>query len=343
MKGHHTRRDIIGGAAAMGLVGAPKAASAQAGSDFYRGKTLRLIVSTTAGGGYDLRGRAMARHFGRFIPGNPTVIVENMPGGGSVVATNYIYNVAAKDGTALCLFQRSIFTTPFLTPGAIKFELSKFNWLGSLGAENGVVGVWHDAPAKTTEDLFKYELITGMPGATVIPTVFNAIIGTKFKVISGYPGNNEIITALERGEVQAIGEWSWTDLKRIRGDWLRDKKILPMLQIGVESAPDLKHVPLAQAFAKSDEDHKVLDIFTSQRQLAFPVVLPPEVSADRVQVLREAFVKMGNDPEFRADMAKIGAETDLMSGADAAAFINRTFANLPPELSARINAFGTVK
>ena len=326
--------------ALMALTLQASTAFAQTPAEFYKGKTVRVIVSTTAGGGYDLRARLLARYMGKYIPGNPNLVVENMPGGGSVVAMNYTYNVAPHDGTAICMFQRSIFTTPLLTPQGIKFDLARFNWLGNVGAENGVVAVWHDAPARTTEELFSKEVIVGMPGATVIPTVFNALIGTKFKIINGYPGQAEIITALERGEVQGVGEWSWSDLKTNRSDWLRDKKINLLLQIATIKSKELPDVPLAQQFAKNDEDRKILDIFTSQRQLAFPLVLPPDTPADRVKALRDAFMKVAGDADYIADMQKLGAEVDFTSGEQATEFVQKTFGALSPELAVRINAFG---
>ena len=334
------RRFLLTGVA---MLAAPRLALGQTPTEFFKGKAIRLIVSTTAGGGYDLRGRLMARHFGRFVPGNPQIVVENMPGGGSVVAVNYAYNVAPRDGTSICLFQRSIFTTPMLTPTGVRFELSKFNWLGSLGAENGVVVAWRDAPVKSTADMFNTELITGMPGATMIPTVFNAIIGTKFKVISGYPGNNEVIAAMERGEVQAIGEWSWPNLKTTKAAWLADGSIRLLMQIGTERNDDLKSVPLAQDFAKSEEDKRILDIFTSPRKLAYPLVLPPDVPADRVAVLREAFTAMSRDPEFLSDMQKAGMEGELTSGREVGDFVIKTFGSLPASLAQRISAFGPIQ
>ncbi|HWG05558.1 MAG TPA: tripartite tricarboxylate transporter substrate-binding protein, partial [Beijerinckiaceae bacterium] len=317
-------------------------ARAQSAGDFFKGKTIRLIVSTTPGGGYDIRARNMARHFGRYVPGNPQVVVDNMPGAGSLLAMNYVYNSAPRDGTVMCLFQHSIFATPFLTPGAVRFDLQKYSWLGSLGSENGVVAVRKDAPVQTTDELFTKDLITGMPaGVSVIPDVFNAILGTRMKIISGYPGNNEVIAALERGEVQAIGEWSWENLKTTKGEWVKSGFIRPLLQIGIDPAPDLPNVPLAQSFAKTNEDRRIIEIFVSQRQLAFPIVLPPDVPADRLAALRDAFVAMGQDVEFKEDQMRDGSpEPKLMAGADAAHFVDQTFGALPPTLARRINSFG---
>ena len=330
----------LGAVAALALSALAGVAYAQAPADFYKGRTIRVIVSATAGGGYDLRARLLARHMAKYVPGAPNIVVENMPGGGSVVAMNYAYNVAPRDGTAICMFQRSIFTTPLLTPQGVKFDLARFNWLGNIGAENGVVALWRDAPARTTEELLQKEVIIGMPGATVIPTVFNAIIGTKFKIINGYPGQAEIIAAMERGEVQGVGEWSWSDLKTTRGDWLRDKKINLLLQIATVKSKELPDVPLAQQFAKSEEDRKILDIFTSQRQLAFPLVIPPETPADRVKTLREAFMKTATDPDYIAEMQKIGGEVDFTSGEQATEFVQKTFGEISPMIVARINTFG---
>src|SRR5262245_21227784 len=336
----HSRRWVVANALAAAGATLSSRVRAQGETEFFKGKTLQLIVSTTPGGSYDFRARLMARHFGRYVPGSPQVVVTNKPGAGSLVAMNYMYNAAPKDGTVLCLFQHSIFATPFLTPKGVRFDLEKYSWLGSLGSENGIIAVRHDAPAKTTDDLFTKDVITGMPaGVSVIPDVFNAIINTRMKVISGYPGAKEVIAALERGEVQAIGEWSWENLRTTKRDWLKTGFVRALLQIGIEPAPGLADVPLAQQFAKTSEDRRIVEIFVSQRQLAFPLVLPPEVPADRLAALRDAFMAMGRDPVFKEELMRDGSlEPKLMSGEDAASFVSKTFGSLPPALAERINS-----
>jgi hypothetical protein len=338
-----SRRSVLAGmAAGAGALASGAARAQQSVADFYKDKTIRLIVSSSAGGGYDLRGRLMSRHFSKHMPGNPRVVVENMPGAGSQLAVNYIYNQAPKDGTAMCLFQRSILVTPILRPAEVRFDLGKFNWLGSLGTENGVLAVRGDAPVKKPEDLFTTEITTGMPtGVAVIPEILNAVIKTKLKIITGYPGNNEILLALEQGELQAIGEWTWADIIATKADWLKTGKVVPMLQIGITPHEDIPNVPLAQSFAKTDDDRRIVELFVSQRQLAFPMVLPPEAPHDRVAALRKAFVDMGNDAAFQEESVKAGfGKARLTSGDDTTAFVNKTFGSIPPAVLERIKGLG---
>jgi tripartite-type tricarboxylate transporter receptor subunit TctC len=322
------RRALAACALCLALLSVP--AAGQPAASFYADKTIRIIVSSTPGGGYDQRARAMARNIGRSMSGSPSLVVQNMPGG--IVAMNYTYNVAPRDGSLLCLFQRSVITAPIMEPSGIKFELLKFNWIGSFGPEVGVVLAWHTAPVKTTADMFTQEMIVGMPGAITVPTVINAMTGTRFKIIKGYPGTREIMLAMERGEVMGVGEASWTDVKATQSQWLKDGKVRVLLQIGMARAPDLPDVPLAREFAKSEQHRKVLDVFLSQRQLAFPVVMPPEVPQDRVELVRNAFMAMGRDPLFKEDMDKGKMSYDLTSGADAEAFIKSMLASLTPDV-----------
>lgn len=341
-KGGPSRRTVLAGMAASAGVMAAGPAKAQTAAEFFKDKTIRLIVSSSPGGGYDLRGRMMSRHFSKHMPGNPRVVVENMPGAGSQIAVNYIYNQAPKDGTAMCLFQRSILVTPILRPDQVRFDLAKFAWLGSLGTENGVLAVRGDAPVKKPEDLFTTELVTGMPtGVAVIPEILNAVIKTKLKITTGYPGNAEILLAIEQGELQAIGEWTWADIVATKPDWLKSGKIVPMLQIGINPHEDIPNVPMAQQFAKTDDDRRIVELFVSQRQLAFPMVLPPETPPDRVAALRRAFVDMGNDPAFQEESLKSGfGKARLTSGDDTTAFVSKTFGSIPPALLERIKGLG---
>ena len=220
-----------------GVVTAP--ASAQ---NFYAGRQLTLICGAAVGGGYDALARLMGRHFGRFIPGNPTVIVQNQPAAGSLVAANAIYNTAPKDGTVISLIQRGMLTAKLINPAQTRFDVGKLNWLGSLASETGVVAAWHAAPHRTARDLFETELIVGGhvgvdPETT--PRLYNAVLGTKFKIINGYNGTADIALAMERGEVFGIGDWSWSSLKKQRPSWLRDKTVTLLMQCGLVNDPEL--------------------------------------------------------------------------------------------------------
>lgn len=313
-------------------------AAAQSPAEFYQGKTMKFLVSSAPGGGYDQRARIFARHFPRMIPGVTSLVVENMPGAGGMVAVNYTYNNAPKDGTLLCMFQRSVTTTSLLQPAGARFDLLRLNWLGSMGPENGLVVTWHTSPIQTTEDLFRKEAVVGMPGVSMTPFVFNALIGTKMRPISGYPGSRELQIAMERGELMGLGEWSWSDIKTLKRDWLESGKLRLLLQIGASKHKDLPHVPLAQEFARTEEDRRLLDFTVSTRQLAFPMILPPDVPADRVTLLRSAFMKLASDPEFKAEMDKVGIEYDFMSGEAAQEFVRKTVASLTPQMAERLKA-----
>ena len=208
---------------------------------FYAGKQITLIAGSGVGGGYDLLARLAARHLGRLIPGHPTIVVQNMPAAGSLVATNQIYNSAPKDGTVIALIQRGMLLAKLSNPSGVRFELEKLNWLGNLNSETGLVLAWHTAPHRRAQDLFERELIVG--GQTgvdpeITPRLYNSLIGTKFKIVTGYNGTAEIALAIERGEVQGIGDWSWASLKKQRPDWLRDKKVTLLIQGALQRDPE---------------------------------------------------------------------------------------------------------
>ena len=290
------------------------AAKADALSDFYTGKTITVIVGADSGGGYDAQGRLMARHIGRFIPGAPNAIVQNMPGAGSLTAANYLYNVAPKDGTVMGLLQRGVFSAKFTNPQGVRFDLNKFNWIGNLSAETGVVIAWAASPFKTIEDVMKQEMLVGGTGPHIdtetSPRMMNALIGTKFKIISGYPGTTDAVLAMERGEVQGMGDWSWSNVKTRRPDYLRDGKIRVLMQMSTQKEPDLPDVPLAMDFVKTAEQRELMTLFLAQKSAARPVVAPPALPTERAKAIRAAFDKMIVDPEFLKDAQSAKLDID---------------------------------
>jgi tripartite-type tricarboxylate transporter receptor subunit TctC len=302
-------------AAALAICGAAPATA----QNFYAGKQLTLICGAAVGGGYDALARLMGRHFGRLIPGNPTVIVQNLPAAGSLVATNQIYNAAPKDGTVISLIQRGMLTSKLINPAQTRFDVAKLNWIGSLATETGVVASWHTAPHKTARDLFEKELIIGGHAGVdpeLTPKLYNAVLGTKFKIILGYNGTADIALAMERGEVFGIGDWSWSSLKKQRPYWLRDKTITLLLQSGLKNDPELPDLPNALDFAKTDSDRKVLELFFTQKTAARPVIAPPGIPAERLAILRTAFAALAKDREFLADAEKSNLDVDPMSGEE---------------------------
>ena len=292
-------------------------ATAQSVAEFYAGKQISLIVGASPGGGYDTQGRLVARHLGKHIAGNPTIIVQNMPAAGSLAAANHIYTVAAKDGTVIALVQRGMLLIKNWNSTSVRFDLGHLNWLGSINSEVGLTAAWHTAPHKTAKDLFEQELIVGgTPGVDpeTTPRLFNSLLGTKFKVINGYPGTNEIILAMERGELQGIGDWSWSSMKTARPDWLRDKKITLLMQAALQKEPELPDIPSVFDYVKNDADRKVMELYLTQKTVARPVIAPPGIPADRLAALRAGFMALAQDKEFLADAQKAKLEVAPISG-----------------------------
>ncbi len=293
------------------------AAAAQAG-DFYAGKQVTLICGAAAGGGYDQQARLLARHLGRLVPGHPTVIVQNMPAAASLAAANAVYNTEPRDGTVIALIQRTLLLTRLTNPTAVHFDLGKLNWLGSLSHEVGLSMAWHTAPVKTAQDLFTKELIVGGRAGVdpdITPRLYNAVLGTKFKVVNGYGGTADIALAMERGEVQGTGDWSWSSFKKQKPDWLRDHKVNLLLQAALEKDPELPDVPLALDFAKTEAARQVLELSFMQKSVARPVIAPPGVPPERLAILRQAFAALASDRDFLADADKTGVEVAPISGA----------------------------
>lgn len=330
-------------ASLIGLCAALSASQSLAQSDdvaqFYAGRQISLIVGANAGGGYDAQGRLMARHIGRFLPGSPVSVVQNMPGAGSLQAANHLYNVAPKDGSVIALLQRGVLSSRFTNPGGARFDLAKFNWLGNLSSEAGVVLAWHASPFHSIQDVMKQEMVVGGTGATIdtetTPRILNALIGTKFKVITGYRGTPDTTLAMERGELQGMGDWSWSNVKTRRPDYLRDNKVRVLLQVGVDRIPDLPNVPMASDLVRNEDDRKVMELFLAQKAAARPVAAPPDIPADRVNALRDAFARMIVDDAFNKDAAsqKLDIEPTPASEIDK---VIRLFATTPDSVGERL-------
>ena len=295
-------------------------ATAQPATDFYKGKQITMIIGSSTGGGYDTQGRLVARHIGRLMPGTPSVIVQNMPGAGSITATNHLYNVAAKDGSVFGLIQREVLTAHLISPENVRFDITKFNWVGNISSETGVIVAWHTSPIKTTEDLFKTEMIVGGTGPVIdtetTPRLLNALTGTKFRIVSGYQGTTEILLAMERGEVMGIGDWSWSNIKSRNMELVKEGKIRLLMQAALTKDPDLPNVPFMLDFAKSPEDRKLMEFLLAAKAVARPVAAPPELAADRLKSLRDAFIALKSDRDFLQDSEKSKLEVGLTSGAE---------------------------
>jgi hypothetical protein len=313
----------------------PLAPTAFAAEDFYAGKQITFIVGAGVGGGYDMQARTVARHLSRFIPGHPAIIVQNMPS--RIGATNHMFNTAPADGTTIALVQRNMLLAKLTYPESIRFDIEKFNWIGSLNSETAVTVAWHTGPHKTAKDLFDTELIVG--GITSVdpettPKLYNALLGTKFKVVTGYNSTSQIALAIERGEVQGIGDWSWSSLKAMRPQWLAEKKVTLLMQGALKKEPELGDLPSALDFIKNDADRQVLQLHFTQKTAARPVILPPGVPKERVALLRRAFVELAQDQEFQADVKKSKLEMDFVSGEEIEKIVS-LITSTPPDIAAR--------
>ncbi len=331
---------------AAAVLCAASSASAQSVAEFYAGRQINMIVGSTPGGGYDTQGRLVAKHLGKHIPGNPTVVVQNMPAAGSLAAANHMFNVAPKDGSAVALIQRGMLLVKHWNPSAVRFELGKFNWLGSINREVALAVSWHTAPHRTGRDLFETELIVGATNGIdpeTTPRLLNALIATKFKVITGYPGVTEIVLAMERGEVQGIGDWSISSVKVARPDWIREKKINVLMQIALQKAPEFADVPFALDFVKTEADRRVMELYLTQKTVARPMIAPPGVPADRVAALRTGFAALAQDKDFLADAQKAKLDVALVT-ADEVDKVIALITAASPETAERLGqAIGSQK
>ena len=316
-------------------------AAAQSVEDFYRGKTLTMVVGTSPGGDYDLRLRMVARHIGRHIPGNPTVIVNNMPGGGGLVVANWLANVAPKDGTVVVAISQNLPVHQATGAPGIKFDVRKFNWIGNTTDTPNVINSWYTTGIKTIQDVMQRELVVGATGIAsgsyLYPYALNQLVGTKFKIVTGYPGGNDVNLAMERGEVGGRGSNSWASWKSTRPQWLAEKKIIILVQVGVKRNPELADVPTMQDLAKNDIDRQVLEFISADTAISRPLVTNAGVPRERVEALRRAFDATMKDPEFLAEAEKSKTDISPMTGEEAQKIAVATI-NTPPDVLARANA-----
>ena len=322
------------------------AGHAQTPAEFYKGKTVELMVGSSVGGGYDIYGRLLARHLGKHIPGRPTVIPKNMEGAGGLRLANWLYNVAPKDGTVIGTFGRGIPFDPILAGRAAQFDANKFNWIGSMNDEVSICVAWQDAGITKFEDLFTTELIVGGTGSTagsdIYPKVINGVLGTKMRVISGYPGGNDITLAMQRGEVKGRCGWSWSSVKTNHRPWIEDKTLKILFQLALERHPDLPEVPLVIDLAKSDEQKQILKLVFAQQVLGRPFAAPVGVPADRVAALRQAFMDTMKDPELLAEAEKAQLEITPVSGEAIQKLVREVY-EIPAEIGQKAAALLSVK
>ncbi len=322
------------------MLGAAAPAAAQEDiAAFYKGKTVRIVVGTAAGGGYDLFARTVARHLARHIPGSPTIIVQNQPAAGGLVMTNQLYTTAPRDGTVIGAPINGIPTAPLVQPYGAHFDAEKLIWLGSTNREPYVGFVWHTAPVQSLAELQTKQLTVGAtaPGSTMVdfPLITNAILGTKFRIVHGYEGTPQINNAIERGEIEGEAAVGWAAVKAQVPDWIAEKKITIIAQYGLKRHAELADVPSVLELARTDADRRALLMLFARTEYGRPYFLPPEVPAARVAALRRAFDATVHDPAFVADAAKFKLDVDPMTGEEVQALVG-DLARTPADVVARV-------
>ena len=338
------RNSIMKGAVllALGAVGLNAPARAQDVADFYKTKNVELFIGYSVGGGYDIYGRLVARHIGRFLPGSPTVIPRNMEGAGSVRLTNWLYGAAARDGSVIGTISRGVPFDPILGRPGSQFEAVKFSWIGSANDEVSMCMVMASTGVTTFEDLKKKEIVVGAAGASSdddqFPRVINAVLGTTMRVISGYPGGNDISLAMERGEVQGRCGWSWSSMKSTHAHWVKDKKVTLLAQLGLSKHADLPNVPSNMDFAKTSEDKAMLRLIFARQGLGRPFLAPPGIPAERLVALRKAFDATMKDADFLADADKGKMEINPLTGPQVEALVAQVYAEVSPEIAKKVAA-----
>lgn len=330
-------------AAVAALVAAcASTAGADEVADFYRGRTLTLIVSNPAGGGYDLLARTLAPFFARHVPGNPSVVVQNMPGAAGILATNNLFNIAAKDGTVLGSISNTVPFEPLLGTAEARFDPLQFNWLGSPTIETGLLGVWHTVPVRSIEDARTRELTIASNGPHSTPSFYarllNATLGTRLRPILGYPGQNEFNLAMEKGEVDGTSSLFYSSLVATRPAWLREQKLRLLVQYGLEKHPRLPTVPFAPDLARNPDDLGLMQAAFAALGVGRPYVMPPGVPTVRVRAVQEALSRTFKDADFLSKAQSLQLETAAAKSGDQLRDIVARAYGVSPGVQTRLKA-----
>jgi tripartite-type tricarboxylate transporter receptor subunit TctC len=324
--------------AAILLLGAAHVALAQSEADFYKNRNVDEYIGYSAGGAYDFYARVISKHMGAHIPGNPILIPRNMEGAGSLRLANWLYRVAPQDGSAFGTIGRGIAFDPLLIGKGDQFDAVKYNWLGSANNEVSVCVALKNSGITKFEDLFTKELAVGGTGTSAdtdqFPRVLNNVLGTHFKIIEGYPGGNDVVLAMERGEVQGRCGWSWSSVKATHKSWIDDKRMIVLVQLSLSKHPELPDVPLVMDFAKTDEQRQILKMIFARQVMGRPFLAPPNLPAERVAVLRKAFVDTMTDKDFLAEADKSQLEINPVSGEDVEKLVKEVYAT-PKDIIAK--------
>ena len=337
------RKAFWGGLGAAALLTSLSLSSAAADSvsDFYKGKTVELYIGYSVGGGYDTYARLLAKYMGQHIPGKPSIVPKNMTGAGSLKLANWLYNVAPKDGTVFGAIGRGTGFDPLFKIKGAQFEGTKFNWIGSANDEVSVCVSSDGTGVTKFEDVLATELVVGGTGASAdtdqFPKIMNGVLGTKFKIVTGYPGGNDVNLAMERGEVKGRCGWSWSSVKSLRYDWIRDKKVHILVQLSLEKHPDLPNIPLVMDLAKNDDERRILKLIFTRQVMGRPFLAPPGIPAERVAALRKAFMDTMKDKDFLAAAEKAKLEITPVPGEKLQQLVQEAY-DSPPALVAKAAA-----
>jgi tripartite-type tricarboxylate transporter receptor subunit TctC len=309
-------------------------APAQAQQADLGGQKVTLAIATPAGGGYDLYGRLVARYIGAYLPGHPLVVPQNMPGAGSLIAANWLANVAPRDGTAIAIIPSATLFAGLLGNTSARFDARKLNWLVSLNDYTAIAVSWHTSPVATAADMLSKDFLVGANAAasdtTVWPLLLNALIGAKIKLVKGYPGTAGIALAMERGEVEGMIGDDWASVKANKAGWLRENKIRILMQMTAKRHPDLPDVPTVGEFAKDEAKRRVLELFVLRQTYGRPFLAPPGTPAPMVAAWRQAFARVVKDPGFLHDAAQAKLIIKVASGDDVTALVQRIYASPKP-------------
>jgi tripartite-type tricarboxylate transporter receptor subunit TctC len=320
------------------LLGATHLAAAQSPADFYKNRNIDEYIGYSTGGAYDFYARVIGRHMGAHLPGNPTLIPRNMEGAGSLRLANWLYRVAPQDGSAFATIGRGIAFDPLLIGKGDQFDAQKFNWLGSANNEVSVCVALKDSGITKFEDLFSKELTVGGTGTSAdtdqFPRVLNNVLGTHFKIVEGYPGGNDVVLAMERGEVSGRCGWSWSSVKSTHKSWIDDKKMIVLVQLSLNKHPELPDVPSVLDFAKTDEQRAILKMVFARQVMGRPYVAPPNVPAERLAMLRSAFMATMTDKDFIAEADKTELEVNPVSGEEVEKLVKDIYAT-PADIVAK--------
>ena len=294
------------------------------------------MIGYSVGGGYDIHGRVLARHLGNHMPGNPAIVVQNMPGGGSLRAANFLYNAAPKDGTTIGVFSRGMAMEPLIGSSNTQYDSRKFTWIGSISNEVSVCATSSMSKVKTWDDLLTIPFTVAGEGSGSDPDIFATMIknvfGAKLRLIPGYPGGAEMTLAIERGEVDGRCGWTWSSIKLQRPDWIAGHRLNILVQLSLHKHPDLPDIPLVVDLAKTDEQQQILKLIFARQVMGRPFLAPPGIPPERAEVLRRAFMETMTDPAFLADADKSQLEVNPVGGEEVQKLVAEIY-RTPPEVA----------